>query len=54
MKRFLNKHPILIAILIIAFGILFCWWISQPVKVIYKSDAPPFPYSIGGGEDPRR
>ena len=54
MKRFFNKYPIFGTILIIIAGICFLWWLNQPVEIIYDSDAPPFPYSIGGGDDPRR
>ena len=54
MKQFLNKYPILTAILIVISAVWFLWWLNQPIKIIYDSDAPPFPYSIGGGEDPRR
>jgi len=54
MKLFLKKYPLLTAIFIVSFGIFILWWINQPIKIIYKSDAPPFPYSVGGGDDPRR
>jgi hypothetical protein len=54
MKRFLNKYPLFIAIFIVSFTIFILWWLNQPVKIIYKSDAPPFPYSVGAGDDPRR
>ena len=39
-KRFLNKHPIILALLFLAFIGWFIWWINQPLKVIYDPDGP--------------
>lgn len=43
LKNFLNKHPIILVILVLLFFAFvgwFIWWLNQPIEVIYNPDGP--------------
>jgi len=56
LKNFLNKYPIILVLLFLAFWGWFIWWLSQPMTVIYDPEAPPFWIDDDpeGGYFPRR
>jgi lipopolysaccharide export system protein LptC len=40
LKKFLNKHPIILTLLLLALIGWFIWWMNQPLEVIYDPDGP--------------
>lgn len=50
LKVFLNRHPIILALLFLAFIGWLIWWLNQPIEVIYDPNAPPLPWAFGGDD----